>query len=420
MRFHRLKDWLQWQQRLHPKAIDLGLGRLREVGDRLGLLERPPTVITVGGTNGKGSCVAYLEAILTAAGQRVGAYTSPHILRYNERIRIGGREAADADLVQAFARIDQARGATTLTYFEFGTLAAFDLFKRAGCDVWLLEVGLGGRLDAVNVLDADVAVITSISLDHTDLLGADLEAIGAEKAGIFRSGRPAVFGAEDMPASVAAAAAQCGAPLWRVGRDYEYRIGRGEWSFIGPGGSWASLPPPRLPGRHQFANAAAALAALQAVADRLPVTREQVAAGLEAARLSGRIQRLPGPVEWLLDVAHNRAGVVSLVETLRERPQRGRCHAVFAQMRRKELAEVLAPLAEVVDCWWLLQLPDPDVRPAAEVAAALRQSGLQVAGQGGADHLFDAVTAATEPGDRVLVCGSFRTVEEALRYRSGK
>lgn len=418
MRFQQLEDWLHWQQGLHPKAIDLGLGRVRQVAERLGLLRQPRVVITVGGTNGKGSCVAYLEAILTAAGYRVGAYTSPHILRYNERVRVAGEEAADAALVEAFARIDAARGELSLTYFEFGTLAAFEVFQRAECDVWLLEVGLGGRLDAVNVLDADVAVLTSISLDHTDWLGADLEAIGTEKAGIFRAGRVAIFGAEAMPASVASAAAKVEAELWHAGRDYHFRIEADSWSFHGPRASWPALPRPALAGRHQYANAAAALAALQAVSDRLPVTAAQAATGLAGVRLRGRIQVLPGPVEWLLDVAHNRDGIASLAVALRQRPPAGRCHAVFAQMQRKELAEVLGPLQALIDSWWLLDLPDSDARPAAAVAAILQGLGLQAAGQGEAGQVFDAVTAAAQPGDRVVVFGSFRTVEEALRYRA--
>lgn len=418
MRFQKLEEWLQWQQELHPKAIDLGLERVRQVADRLGLLQRRPLVITVGGTNGKGSCIAYLEAILAAAGYRVGTYTSPHLLRYNERVRIAGEPVADAELVDAFARIDTARGEVSLTYFEFGTLAAVDLFQRAGCEVWLLEVGLGGRLDAVNVLDADIAVLTSISLDHTDWLGADLESIGAEKAGIFRAGRVAIFGAADIPASVAREATKVGAELWRAGQEYQYRVTADQWSFTGPRGQWTALPRPALAGRHQYANAAAALAALQAAGERLPVTAEQVAVGLAAVQLSGRQQIVPGAVEWLLDVAHNRDGVASLAAALRERPVAGRCHAVFAQMQRKELAEVLGTLAAQVDCWWLLELPDADARPAAEVAAVLRQSGLQVAGQGSSEGLFEAVAAAARPEDRVLVFGSFRTVEEALRYRA--
>jgi dihydrofolate synthase/folylpolyglutamate synthase len=340
------------------------------------------------------------------------------MLRYNERIRIAGQEAGDAALVEAFARIDAARGESSLTYFEFGTLAAFDLFERAGCDCWLLEVGLGGRLDAVNVVDADVAVLTSISLDHTDWLGRDRDTIAIEKAGIFRRSRPAVYGEADMPASIGAEAERIGADLYRLGQGYRFERHAKAWSFRGPAGNWEALPQPALPGGHQLANAAAGLAALQLLADRLPVPVEAVRAGLARAALTGRMQVLPGAVEWLLDVAHNQASVEVLAGHLKERPVTGRCHAVFAQMQRKELESVVRMLAGLVDAWWLLELPDADARPAAEVASCLRRLGLSVAAQGGAGDVFGAVSAAAKPGDRVLVFGSFRTVEEALRYHA--
>lgn len=416
-RFATLDGWLQWQQTLHPRAIDLGLDRVRQVAERLGVLRPACPVITVGGTNGKGSCVTYLDAILSAAGYRVGVYTSPHLVRYNERVRVGGREATDAELVEAFERIDQARGGTSLTYFEFGTLAAFDLFSRSSCDVWILEVGLGGRLDAVNVVDADVAVLTSISLDHTDWLGPDREAIGREKAGIFRAGRVAVYGERNMPASVADVAAAVGAKLRQVGRDYDFSAASEHWLFTGSDGVQQTLPLPALIGDHQLANAAAALAALQALSDRLPVRLEAVQTGLACASLAGRFQVLPGAVEWILDVAHNQDGVACLARTLGERQISGRCHAVFAQMRRKELWPVVSSIAGLIDDWWLLDLPDEDARPAVEVGAELRRMGEQVRAEAGAADLFDAVGAAAAPGDRVVVFGSFRTVEEALRHR---
>lgn len=414
-----LADWLSWQQGLHPREIDLGLERVRSVALRMGLLQPSCPVITVGGTNGKGSCIASLEAILTAAGYRVGVYTSPHMLRYNERIRIAGEEVGDAALVAAFGRIDTARGDSSLTYFEFGTLAALDVFQRAQCDCLLLEVGLGGRLDAVNVIDADVAVLTSISLDHTDWLGAERELIGTEKAGIFRPGRPAVYAEADMPSSIGVEAARIGADLYRLGRDFHLERQRDEWSFRGPSACWERLPRPALPGEHQFANSAAGLMALQLLAERLPVPVEAVRSGLAQASLAGRMQTLPGAVEWILDVAHNQASVQALVEHLQAQPLPGRRHAVFAQLQRKELGPVISMLSDQVDCWWLLELPDADARPTAEVAGCLRELGREVAAQAGPDHLFDQVAAAAKPGDRVLVFGSFRTVEEALRYHAG-
>jgi len=416
-RFARLADWLDWQQGLHPSAIDLGLERVRRVGERLGVVAPGCPVITVAGTNGKGSCVAYLEAMLGAAGYRVGTYTSPHLLRYNERIRVGGREASDDELVEAFARVDAARAEDSLTYFEFGTLAAFDLFARAGCDVWVLEVGLGGRLDAVNIVDPDVAIVTAVGLDHTDWLGADRDSIGFEKAGIFRGGRVAVYAEPDLPGSVRAHADAIGAELWLAGRDYRWHGDDGRWRFSGKAGDIADLPPPGLIGGHQRQNAAAALAALQALQARLPVTAAAMAAGIAAARVPGRFQVFPGQVEWILDVAHNRDSAQELAGSLAARPCPGRTLAVFAQLRRKELNEVIEPLAARIDGWWLLELPDADARPSAEVAEALRHRGVQPVDAGPAEFVFAAVERSARPGDRIVVFGSFRTVEEALRHR---
>ena len=419
MRFETLHDWLSWQQTLHPREIDLGLERVREVASRLGLLAPGCPVITVAGTNGKGSTVAFLSAMLRAAGYRVGAYTSPHLLRYTERVRIDGAEIAEAELVASFARIDQARGEQSLTYFEFGTLAALDAFHRAGCEVLVLEVGLGGRLDAVNIIDADVAIITSIGLDHTDWLGPDRDSIGREKSGIARAGRPLVYGEPDLPAGVAAVAAELGAPLRLAGRDYRWQIEADGWTLELPARR-LQLPAPALAGAHQYGNAAAAMVALDALGERLPVTPEALAAGLREASVAGRFQILPGPVEWVLDVAHNPDGLRVLTRTLAERPVAGRTLAVFAQMARKELEAVLQIAAPQVDAWYLLQLPDADARPAGEVGAALARLGLQAVASGPADALLPRVAADARPGDRVLVFGSFRTVEECLRQRADR
>lgn len=416
-RFSRLADWLDWQQGLHPSAIDLGLERVQRVAARLGVLTPACPVVTVAGTNGKGSCVAYLEAALSAGGYRVGVYTSPHLLRYNERIRIGGREVDDQALVDAFARVDAARGADTLTYFEFGTLAALDLFARANCDVWVLEVGLGGRLDAVNAVDPDVAVITSVGLDHTDWLGPDRDSIGFEKAGIFRADRVAVYGEPDLPNSVRAHAEAIGARLWLAGRDYHWRDEGEGWRFLAPDGGAVTLPPTGLIGPHQRQNAAAALAALAALRSRLPLSAEALAEGVAAARVPGRFQVLPGAVEWILDVAHNRDSAREFAASLAARPAAGRTWAVFAQLRRKELDAVLEPLLPLIDGWWLLELPDGDARPAAEIAAELARRGVAPRGVGRADELFAVVERNADAGDRVVVFGSFRTVEEALRHR---
>jgi dihydrofolate synthase/folylpolyglutamate synthase len=320
MRFATLDDWLGWQETLHPKAIDLRLERVRTVLQRL--QPEPPayTVITVGGTNGKGSCVAMLDSILRAAGYPVGAYSSPHLLRYNERIRINGVEADDAAICRAFARIDAVRSEISLTYFEFGTLAALELFREAGVDVAVLEVGLGGRLDAVNVLDADAALVVSIGIDHVDWLGADRDSIGYEKAGIYRAGRPAICADPDPPLRLVEYAASIHARLLCVNRDYQFARTDATWRWQSGDWRFDALPLPALAGNHQLGNAAAALMTLISLQDRLPVSPEAIPTGLINAKLPGRFQIIPGPVEWILDVAHNPHAAAALADQLRGRP----------------------------------------------------------------------------------------------------
>ncbi|HSN73104.1 MAG TPA: Mur ligase family protein, partial [Steroidobacteraceae bacterium] len=315
-----LAEWLDWQQTAHPRPIDLGLERLANVLDRLEWRGFRCPVVTVGGTNGKGSCVAFLEAILSASGRRVGVFTSPHLVRYNERIRVDGQELADAAIVAAFERIEAARGSQTLTFFEYNALAAFLLFEDAEVDAVVLEVGLGGRLDAVNVVAADAAVVTSIGLDHCEWLGSDLQSIGREKAGIFRSGRPAIFGARQRPTSIDTEAQRIGASLWRLGDEFDYVVDGDCWRWNGPGVVLADLPRPALHGTTQYANAAAAIAALVGLRHRLPVSEEVIRSGLRNVRLPGRFQVIEGPVEWILDVAHNPDGAGTLAQHLAERP----------------------------------------------------------------------------------------------------
>ncbi|KAB7627865.1 bifunctional tetrahydrofolate synthase/dihydrofolate synthase [Alkalilimnicola sp. S0819] len=448
MRHTTLEAWLNWQQGLHVAAIELGLERVREVARRLDLLRPACPVITVAGTNGKGSTVALLEAIYGAAGHRVGSYTSPHLLRYNERIRLNGREASDEELMAAFDAIDRARGDISLTYFEFGTLAALWCFARAEPDLILLEVGLGGRLDAVNIVDADVAVISSIGLDHTDWLGADRESIGREKAGIARAGRPLICADPEPPASLAATARQAGARLYRIGEDFQVEIAamsradnaaapcrsgtrprslsshspsRWHWRF----GTHQhdNLPPPALPGPWQIHNAAAALCAVQLLAERLPVNRAALEQGLRGALLRGRFQRLPGPVEWILDVAHNQDGAGNLAQLLAAQAPAdgGRTLAVCAAMARKDAQGLIAPLRGRIDAWYLLALPDPEARKPQELATIIE--GLAagpVAARGAAPDLLAQAQADARPGDRIVVFGSFRSVEEALRWHGDR
>lgn len=403
MRFRTLDQWLAWQESLHPRAIDLGLERVRQVAGRLGVGKFTIPVVTVAGTNGKGSCVAMLDAILRAGGYRVGAFTSPHLIRYNERIRIDGREITDAGLIDAFARIDAARGAVSLTFFEFNTLAALLAFQDAALDAVILEVGLGGRLDAVNIVDADVALLTSIGLDHCDWLGGTLEAIGREKAGIFRAGHPAVLGSRQVPDSVREYARRIGAPLREP--DIDFATGRGD------------LPRPALPGAHQLENAAAVLAVIEALRERLPVTREAIVAGLRNVELPGRFQCVPGTPEWILDVAHNPDAAERLSQTLATLPARGRTMAVVGILKDKDAPAIVAPLRAGVAEWIAVDLPGPRGLTGLQLREAC--------GAAGDAHWSTApsVAAACQraqqgagEGDRVVVFGSFFTVGPALEW----
>ncbi|MCW8829800.1 MAG: bifunctional tetrahydrofolate synthase/dihydrofolate synthase [Gammaproteobacteria bacterium] len=414
MRFSSLEQWLHWQESLHPSAIDLGLERPGKVLHTLGLESPSHTVITVAGTNGKGSSVAMLESILLAAGYRVGCYTSPHLLHYNERIRINGESATDEALCEAFERIDQARGDTSLTYFEFGTLAAIDLFARAGLDVAVLEVGLGGRLDAVNLLDADVALITAIDIDHAAWLGDDREAIGREKAGIFRPGRPAVCSDPRPPQSLLAYAEELGTPLWLLGRDFDYHAEEKGWSWSG-GQRYTVLPLPALRGPFQLQNAAGVVKVLTLLADSLPVTPQHLRQGLLSVRLAGRFQLLSGEVPLIVDVAHNPQSAAALAVNLRQIPLKGQTRAVVAMLADKDLARVVRELVPVVEHWYVAGLDvwrGCDADSLAAVVAAESASCPQVFAS-----LDEAVKQAQQeagPGDRIVVFGSFHTVAAVL------
>ena len=422
-----LAEWLALQERVHVRAIDLGLDRVGTVARTLGV-ERPGyRVITVGGTNGKGSTVATLEALLLALGLRVGALTSPHLLRYNERVHIAGREASDAQLVDAFARIEAARGATTLTFFEYNTLAALLLFADTTVDVAVLEVGLGGRLDAVNLVAADVAVLCSVGFDHRDWLGDTLEAIGAEKAGIFRAGRPAVLGTPQMPASVYAAIEQLGARAVIAERQFSWEVDQNmdqhSWNYRGLQAEIPNLPAPRLAGLIQYRNTATALAAVESLLNAAgpslrcpPLSREVIAAALATVQLAGRFQIVPGSVEWILDVAHNEPAAQILRANLAARSVTGRTLAVCGILQDKDATDIARVLADAADVWIACALPGPRGSTALELAARLAPS-VRVAEQA------DSVAAGCElarrlarPGDRVLVFGSFGTVTAALEW----
>jgi dihydrofolate synthase/folylpolyglutamate synthase len=415
-----LADWLAYLETLHPRSIEMGLARVREVFGRLDLRLDAPVVV-VGGTNGKGSTCAFLEAMLSAAGYRVGLYTSPHLTRYNERVRIAGGFAGDDALIDAFATVERARTAvqpaTPLTYFEFGTLAALVLFGASRLDVLVLEVGLGGRLDAVNLIDADVAVVTSIDLDHQDYLGDTREAIGAEKAGIFRHGKPAICGDADPPGSLVSRAAEVGAPLYRLGDQFGYAAEGRQWRYRGPGGERFGLPVPALRGTYQFANAACALTALDLLRARLPVDAGAVRAGLVGVTLPGRFQVLPGRPTMVLDVAHNPHAARALAATLGEMGYHARTLAVFGMLRDKDIDGVIDAVMPRVDRWRVASLPGPRGTAAHALAAHLRARGVAREAIAEFPDVQSALAAARgEAGDtdRIVAFGSFLTVAAAL------
>ncbi len=414
MRFETLAEWLAWQQVDHPVAIDPGLERVGEVWRRLALT-RPRTVLSVGGTNGKGSVSATLETLLLAAGYDVGLFMSPHLVRYSERIRVGGREVSDAALMAAFARIDAARSEISLTFFEWNTLAALVLFARERVDVAVLEVGMGGRLDAVNLADADVATVVSVGLDHREWLGDTVEAIGHEKAGIFRPGRPAIFGSRAMPASVARAAANCGALLRQFGNDFDYVERADGWDYVGFGSRRRELPLPALAGVAQLGNAATALAVLEAAEPALLVPDEAVRTGLAQVRLAGRFQRIPGAPEWILDVAHNPDAARALAASLGAVPVAGRTIAVCGILGDKDIESVVGTLRGCVQRWIAVGLPGPRSLAPAELARRIGAvTGGEVLTAAGVAEGLELARAGGMAGDRVLVFGSFLTVGPAL------
>jgi len=418
-----LGQWLAVLEAMHPSEIDMGLERVREVAERLNVLRPAPRVFTVTGTNGKGSTCAALDSLLRTAWLRTGCYTSPHLHRYNERIRINGAQADDQSICDAFAAIDAARGDISLTYFEFGTLAAFWLFQRERLDAVVLEVGLGGRLDAVNVVDADVAVVTSIGLDHQEYLGSTRESVAFEKAGIMRAGRPVVVSDPMPPQSVLDHAQAIGADLWRLGQDFNFSGDKQQWGWAGRGRRYAGLAYPALRGANQLVNASGALAALEAIRSRLPVTAQAVRTGLAMVELPGRFQIIPGQPTLVLDVAHNPHSVAALTANLDAMGYFPCTHAVFGAMHDKDLAPMLARIAPLIDRWYLTDLPTPR----AESAEVLRQKiealppapgvprEISLATFANPQLALDAAVLAAGPTDRIVVFGSFFTVGGVLQ-----
>jgi dihydrofolate synthase/folylpolyglutamate synthase len=410
-----LSDWLSLLERRHHRAIDLGLERVAEVREAARLAPAFP-IITVGGTNGKGSTCAMLEAMLSHAGHRVGLYSSPHLLRYNERVRVRMREASDESLVAAFERIEVARGEVPLTYFEFGTLAAMDLFMRDGVDVAVLEVGLGGRLDAVNAFDAQCAVVTTVDFDHMEYLGNTREAIGFEKAGIYRPGRPALCCDEDPPVALVRHAEHIGARLQMMARDFGYRASAHDWQYWSTRGKKAGLPHPALRGTYQLANAAGAIAALEAIREALPVEMNAIRRGLVEVSLPGRLQVLPGRPQVVLDVAHNPQAARVLAESLQAMPP-ARTIGVFGMLSDKDAAGVVSAMAKQVDQWLVCSLPGPRGASAddlAKVALAVRPEAVveRCASPGSAWLLAKELA---KDDDRIVAFGSFYTVSGVMQ-----
>ncbi|MFK3661187.1 bifunctional tetrahydrofolate synthase/dihydrofolate synthase [Scandinavium sp. NPDC088450] len=399
-----LATWLSYLEHLHTKTIDLGLARVSEVAARMGVLKPAPFVFTVAGTNGKGTTCRTLESVLTAAGYKVGVYSSPHLVRYTERVRVEGNELAESAHTASFAEIEKARGEISLTYFEFGTLSALWLFKQAQLDVVILEVGLGGRLDATNIVDADVAVVTSIALDHTDWLGPDRESIGREKAGVFRGGKPAVVGEPDMPQSIADVATEKGAQLLRRDVNWHYTVHDTDWAFKDADGELNGLPLPQVP----QPNAATALAALRA--SGLAVSETAIREGTKNAILPGRFQIVSDSPRLILDVAHNPHAAAYLAERLKMQPARGRTLAVIGMLHDKDIAGTLACLSEVVDNWYCAPLEGPRGATAEQLVEHLREGAVYAT----VAQAWHAAMAEARPEDTVLVCGSFHTVAHVM------
>ena len=451
-----LAGWLTYLESLHPKTIALGLERVAQVKQRLNLQPDFP-IIVVGGTNGKGSVCAMLESILHAAGYRVGCYTSPHLLDYNERVRIGKQQASDAELCASFAQIEQVRGDIPLTYFEFGTLAAMQCFISHKVDVAILEVGLGGRLDAVNVFDADCSVVTSVDIDHTDYLGDTREEIAFEKAGIFRSGHVAICADSDVPQALRKHAQEVGAPLWCIGSEFGFhlpspaggggtegegrggethvvsisktlsptplppageRLSGGQWNFYSKVGTRNSLPFPALRGEFQLYNASATLAALDAMKEKLPVSMEAVRRGLVEVQLAGRFQFVPGRPQLILDVAHNPHAALSLAHNLANLPP-AKTFAVFSMLKDKDIAGVVRAMDAQINVWLVAGIDAPRGATTSELAQVLENEGVrgEVKPFVSIAHALNEASNRAGENDRIAAFGSFYTVAEVMQVR---
>ncbi|MEM6998401.1 MAG: bifunctional tetrahydrofolate synthase/dihydrofolate synthase [Pseudomonadota bacterium] len=421
LRFNRLDKWLEWQESLHFTAIELGLERCRRVANNMGLLKPPYNVISVAGTNGKGSSITLLDKILRNANYKVGRYTSPHLLKYNERICINGKEVSDSELCESFDRIDRARGEISLTYFEFGTLAALDIFRQHNVDIAVLEVGLGGRLDAVNILDADVALITSIDIDHQQWLGDTRESIAREKAGIFRNKALAICSDPNPPQSLLDCAEALGTPLSVASRDYQYSTNDNTWRWKSDELCLNELPRPMQYCEFQLQNAAGVLMVLDKINQDYPVSENNIRQGLTDFRLNGRMQIIPGEIAKILDVAHNRESVKALVENLRMMPCHGKTHILLGMLKDKDHLEVFKVLQEIADSWNIVSLLQDRGSDAKTLISDLETLDIKdnVSEYKNVNDAMEKLQETCEPGDRIVITGSFITVGEALSFING-
>ena len=413
-----LQQWLDWCEQLHPVAIDMGLDRVKTVADRMNLRFDCP-VITVAGTNGKGSTCAMLEAVLLQAGYRTGVYTSPHLVHFEERCRLHGESATPDALAEAFAAVEAARGDVSLSYFEFSTLAIIHLMAHAHLDVAILEVGLGGRLDAVNIIDADCCVITSIDIDHTAILGKDRESIGREKAGIMRAGRPVIVSDPVPPQSVLDHAAALGADIWLLGQDFNFSGDKLQWAWAGRGRRYSGMAYPALRGANQLVNASGVLAALESLRQRIPVTAQAVRNGLAMVELPGRFQIVPGQPVLVLDVAHNPHSVAALAANMDAMGFYPTTHAVLGAMADKDLLPMLQRVNPLVDRWYFTDLPLPRAAKAVDLQQAWQAQNTRkdTASSVHANPMaaLQAAIEAADPADRIVVFGSFYTVGGVLQ-----
>ncbi|MBE0439237.1 MAG: bifunctional tetrahydrofolate synthase/dihydrofolate synthase [Gammaproteobacteria bacterium] len=423
MRFKTLPEWLTWQENLHFTEVDPGLSRIGLVWNQLRKEKTvlPFTVITVAGTNGKGSSVAMLESILRAAGYRTGTYTSPHLLRYNERICINSIPCDDSPICQAFERIDKARQATSLTYFEFATLAAIDIFCQQKIDIAILEVGMGGRLDAVNLFDTDIALITPIGLDHVNWLGSTRELIAKEKAGIIRANKPVVCSESEPPQSLLAYAQSLSAPVYKAQNDYYFSVSGVDWQWSSSEQRWQDLPFPALAGGYQINNAAAVLKVIDILIEQgKDISKQAIARGLSGVKLAGRFQQISGPVERIFDVTHNQQGAENLAKLLAEKPCNGKTYAVLAMLKDKDVTAVVDVLKPSIDLWYLAGLSGSRGMTADEMANKISHL-IEPAKCVNSIEVIDAYHLAMENaknGDRVLIFGSFHTVEAVMKTLS--